>query len=86
VPEVAWAGKKNGELLTLAAEKFDAFVAVDQGLSHQQNLSKFEIAVIVLLRPSNRLSDLLKLLPELLDALNASVPGHCVVVSSKLEA
>jgi predicted nuclease of predicted toxin-antitoxin system len=28
VPEVGWAGKKNGELLRLAAREFDAFVTV----------------------------------------------------------
>jgi hypothetical protein len=29
-----WRGKKNGELLGLAAEHFDVFVTVDGGLIH----------------------------------------------------
>jgi len=32
VPEAGWAGKSNGELLALAAERFDVFVTVDQNL------------------------------------------------------
>jgi len=37
---------KNGELLALAAQEFQAFVTVDQNLSFQQNLA-CSISVIV---------------------------------------
>ncbi len=39
VPEAGWAGTKNGDLLQLAAARFDAFVTIDQGLAFQQNLA-----------------------------------------------
>jgi len=39
VAERGWSGVKNGELLTLAAERFDVFVTADQNLQYQQNLA-----------------------------------------------
>ena len=46
--QMGWATIKNGELLALASEHFDAFVTVDRNLSFQQNISAFKIAVVVL--------------------------------------
>jgi hypothetical protein len=37
VPEVGLAGKKNGELLTLAEGEFDVFVTIDKNIRYQQN-------------------------------------------------
>jgi len=58
------AGLKNGDLLT-AAEKaaFDVFLTVDQGIEYQQNLTGKSVAVIILHAKSNRLADLLTLVP-----------------------
>ncbi len=44
--------KTNGELLALASAGFDVFLTSDRNLSHQQNLSAFDIAAIVLLAAS----------------------------------
>ena len=55
VPQMGWAGIKDGQLLVLAAEEFDVFITVDRNLSFQQNIPQFDIAVIVLQAPSNRL-------------------------------
>ena len=35
VPEVGWAGLKNGELLARADGQFDAFVTIDRNLTSQ---------------------------------------------------
>ena len=69
VPQMGWAGIKNGELLTLAENEFDVFITVDRNLSFQQNLPKFNIAVLVLNAPSNRLADLRPLAPKILSTL-----------------
>lgn len=45
---MGWAGVKNGALLALAQSQFDVFVTVDRNLSYQQDLSNFDIALIVL--------------------------------------
>jgi hypothetical protein len=58
VPQMGWASFKNGKLLALAAEKFDEFPTVDANLPHQQNLPKFNIAVVVLRPRSSKLADL----------------------------
>jgi uncharacterized protein DUF5615 len=67
--QMGWTTIKNGELLTLAAESFDAFVTVDRNLAFQQNVTSAAIAVIVLRAPTNRLADLKTLVPFLLSHL-----------------
>jgi hypothetical protein len=73
---MGWAGIKNGELLTLAEKGFDVFITVDRNLSFQQNLPKFNIAVVVLHAPSNRLSDLRPLAPKILSTLPTLTKGE----------
>lgn len=82
VPQMGWAGVKNGQLLTLAASEFDVFITVDRNLSFQQNLPQFDIAVIVLQAPSNRLADLKPLAPQVLAVLDSVVRGQATVVSA----
>jgi hypothetical protein len=41
-----WAGLDNGQLLVKAEKEFDVFITVDRNLSFQQNLPKFDIAVL----------------------------------------
>ncbi len=65
VVEMGWSGVKNGKLLALAADNFDAFVTVDKNLPYQQNLTTLPIAVVVLDAVSNELPALLRLLPAL---------------------
>jgi hypothetical protein len=64
-----WEGIANGKLLALAQAEFDVFVTVDKNLSFQQHLPKFSIAVILVHCKSNRVEDLVLLLPELLEAI-----------------
>ena len=80
-PQMGWAGVKNGKLLALAASEFDVFIIVDQNLSFQQNLSQFDIAVIVLQSPSNRLADLRLLVPNILAVLAITSGGQATIVS-----
>ncbi len=78
--QMGWASIKNGELLALAAQQFDAFVTVDRNLSFQQNVVAFPIAIIVLRACTNRLSDLRPLIPALLSALRTSKAGIAQVI------
>ena len=68
-PEMGWASKRNGELLALAVGEFEVFLTTDRNLSYQQDLSSFDIAIVVLVGRSNRLEDLRPLVPKLLQAL-----------------
>ena len=76
VPEAGWAALKNGELLARAEHEFEAFVTVDRKLPFQQDLSRFSLAVIVLRAPSNRVTDLRGLVPQLLAALPLAKRGE----------
>lgn len=80
VPEAGWAGKKNGELLRAASGNVDVFITVDSNLAYQQHLINLPFAVIVLSAHSNRLQDLIPLVPEVLAALVSIEPGHVVRV------
>ena len=78
VPEAGWAGRKNGELLSLAESAgFQVFVSLDQG-EFQQNLTGRNIAVILLRAKSNRLADLIPLAGQLLMSLSSIEPGLLV--------
>ena len=45
VPERGWSGVKNGKLLRMAAEEFDVFITMDQGIEHQQNLNALDLCI-----------------------------------------
>ena len=76
-----WSGIKNGQLLTLAAASFDAFITVDKNLPYQQNMAVLPIAVLVLDAASNELTYLLPLVPALEEVLTNLVKGSFVVVA-----
>lgn len=80
VAEVGWAGKRNGELLQLAASGFDAVLTADQNLEHQQDLGALPIAVIVLVAPTNRIESLHPLIPTLLETLQTLAPRQLLHV------
>ncbi len=81
VPEMGWANFQNGQPLTLAQEDFDAFVTVDGNLPYQQNLPKYDIAVVVLRAKSSRLVDLQPLVPKLLEFLPTAPSPEATFVS-----
>ncbi len=78
VPEVGWAGKRNGELLGLPDGGFDVFPTLDKGVQYQQNLSGRAIAVLIVRTPSNRIEDPINRIPACLTALGAIQPGEVV--------
>ena len=81
-PEMGWASKRNGELLRLAKPRFDVFVTVDRKLQSQQNLSAFDIAVIVLVAGTDRLRDLRPLMAEVIERLPSVKPGEALTVGA----
>jgi predicted nuclease of predicted toxin-antitoxin system len=80
VPEMGWASRRNTELPRLAEREFDAFLTVDRKLQHQEKLSAFKIAVIVLVARSNTLRDLQPLIAKVLEALPKTKLGEATVV------
>jgi len=81
VADMGWSSKRNSELLRLmAAERFDAFLTVDQNLEFQQNLQVSGVGVIVALAKSNRVKEFRPLVPQILDALRRLKPGELIRV------
>lgn len=75
VADKNWNGKKNGELLALMlAEDFQALFTFDQNLEHQQNFTKYPIAVFVFIAQNNTYKILSELVPNIRAELAKSLP------------
>ena len=75
VQALGWAGVKNGELLRRASDRIDAFLTMDRNLEHQQIVTTLSFGVIVIRARSNRVADLLPLVPGVIAALAAVQAG-----------
>jgi hypothetical protein len=82
VVECGWSLKKNGELLALADPLFDFLLTLDKNLPYQQTLGSVRIAVLIIHAYSNRIPDLLPLLPECVAALATIKPGQVVRIGT----
>jgi predicted nuclease of predicted toxin-antitoxin system len=75
------AGLKNGDLLTAAETAgFDVFLTVDQGFEYQQNLTARNVAIVIFRAKSNRLKELLPLVPACLAHMKSIQPGQIVTI------
>jgi len=61
---LGWKRKKNGELLRIAQNEFDAFITMDKDIPHQQNLSNLKIGIVLLKARSNRYEDVAPLMNQ----------------------
>jgi hypothetical protein len=79
VSQQGWSGLKNGALLERAQTAgFSLFLTADQRLPYQQSLEGSLLSVIVLRARSNRISDLLPLIPAIHQILPILSPGQVV--------
>jgi predicted nuclease of predicted toxin-antitoxin system len=81
VREAGFVGKKNGELLTLAERRWDVLLATDRKIEYQQHMIGRKIGIPVLRAKTNRLQDLLPILPTCALALLSIRPGQVVEVA-----
>lgn len=80
VQEEGWAGLKNGALLRQASPSF-VLLTADQRLRYQQNVSQFDIGVVVVETYDTRLRNLRRFLPEIKAALDGVVAGSILITS-----
>ncbi len=80
VQEKGWSGMKNGELLSRAENEFDVWLTADQNIESQQNLNRFDIAVVVLVAPQNKLEVLLPLMSQLHNTLKNIQPKQLLYI------
>ena len=82
VTGMGWAGVKNGELLRRAADHCDAFVTMDRNLEFQQNLGRLPFGILLIRASSNRLKDVVPLIPSVLNLLPSIAPGQVARVGA----
>ena len=80
--EMGWQRKKNGELLALAQQQFDVLLTMDKNLPDQQLLSRFDIGLLIIRAPSNRMGDLVPLVPKIVQFLPLVKKGRALVLSA----
>ncbi len=80
VRRAGYGSKKNGELLTLAEDVWDVLLTSDRRMKYQQNMTGRKVAIVVLCAKSNRMKDLLPLMPAFAQALPSVSPGQIVEV------
>jgi hypothetical protein len=82
VQDLGWAGTKNGALLQRASGECDVFVTMDGNIEHQHGFATLSFGVVVTGAASNRMADLLPVVPDLLRAIDAVRPGEVRHVGS----
>jgi hypothetical protein len=83
VPLLGWAGIKNGALLERAQAPFGLLITMGNNLPLQQNLALYNLAVVALQAPSNRLTDTQPLMSKVLTLLPTRQKGQLVVISAE---
>jgi hypothetical protein len=74
--EMGWDGLANGDLLREAQTQFDVLLTTDSNIKYQQSVHQYDIGLIVLRALSDAPSDLLELVPALLELLTKIQPGE----------
>ena len=62
-------------------QDFDAFVTVDRGIAHQQNVNNLPISVVIMLASRNRLAELQPLVPGVVKVLSGDLQNNIYQVS-----
>jgi hypothetical protein len=81
VISVGWDQYKDGQLLDVMDNQFDVLVTVDKGL--QQRVDHRSFAVLLLRAKSNRMADLLPIVPSIVSVLNDLKKGQIREISAK---
>jgi hypothetical protein len=80
IHDTPWAGLKNGELFRQISGNIDVLLTCDSNLQYQQNLRSLAFGIVVLGGRSNRIDDLLPLVPEARRVVMAIEPGAVIRV------
>jgi hypothetical protein len=78
---MGWADLDDGPLLNVMAGRFDVLVTADKSLPKQQHISDRPLAVVILRAKTNRLMDLLPLVPRLRAVLKNARAGQVYEIS-----
>ena len=77
-----WKGLKNGDLLERISGNYDAFLTGDTNLGRQQNLTRFQVAVILIRTRHHLVHEFVAAVPMVLDALETAPKGVVTEIES----
>jgi len=80
VRQTGFGSKRNGELLALAEGRWDVLLTSDRNIKYQQNMTGRRISIVILCAKSNRMKDLLPLMPARAQTLLSVQAGSIVEV------
>lgn len=80
VHDERWLGVADRFLLQRAEGQFDVIVTVDQGLPRQHRIAEYSFAVVVLRSRHSRYSELVSLIPQLLELLPTLGAGTSITI------
>jgi len=80
VRQAGFGSKKNGELLTLAEGRWNVLLTSDRNIKYQQNMTGRSVSILILCAKSNRMKDLLPLVPACAKALLSIEAGQVAEV------
>jgi predicted nuclease of predicted toxin-antitoxin system len=80
VRQAGFGSKKNGELLTLAEGRWNVLLTSDRNIKYQQNMTGRSVSILILCAKTNRMKDLLPLMPACAQALLSIEAGQVVEV------
>ena len=83
VRQAGYGAKKNGELLSLMEGRWDVLLTNDRNIRYQQNMSGRGVSIVILCAKSNRIKDLLPLMPACARALVSIRPGSVLEVGAE---
>jgi Domain of unknown function (DUF5615) len=81
VQEEGWTSFANGELLSRAQHEFDVLLTADRRLQFQQNLTRFDIGVVVILTVSLRFRTIRTAIEPIRAALATVKSGELIEVN-----
>lgn len=80
VRKAGFGSKKNGELLRIAEGRWDVLLTSDRNIKYQQNMKGRNVSIVILCAKSNRMKDLLPLMPALGLVLLSIEPGRVIEI------
>ena len=80
VEALGWKGIRNGDLLSRVSGRFDALITGDTNMRFQQDLLRFDVAVMILHPQKKTLAQLLDLVPRALAALADAPKGDATII------
>ena len=84
VTEMGWNGLKNGNLLQKATEEaFDMLLTIDKNIDAQQNISKYDLSLVILDVAKSNLKHLEPLIPAFFAKLSQLEKGKSYLIESE---